>query len=111
MFGVESDGVKSVSAKEGDSVTLNTCLNQTQKSTKNQILWMFENAVIANIKEQTFSTEDGPDGRFRDRLELDFESGSLTIRNIRTNHSGLYQVDMKGPSRSFKKFNVTVTGE
>ncbi|XP_056092777.1 uncharacterized protein LOC130071890 [Rhinichthys klamathensis goyatoka] len=108
VFGFETDGVKSVSVKEGDSVTLHTCLNQIQKS--NKILWMFENAVIANIKDQKLSTEDGPDGRFRDRLELDFESGSLTIRNIRTNHSGLYQVDMFGTSKSLKKFNVTVTG-
>ncbi|CAM4659234.1 unnamed protein product [Leuciscus chuanchicus] len=108
VFGFETDGVKSVSVKEGDSVTLNTCLNQMQKS--NKILWMFENAVIANIKDQKLSTEDGPDGRFRDRLELDFESGSLTIRNIRSNHSGLYQVDMFSTSKSSKKFNVTVTG-
>ncbi|XDV23377.1 hypothetical protein PO909_027970 [Leuciscus waleckii] len=108
VFGFETDGVKSVSVKEGDSVTLNTCLNQIQKS--NKILWMFENAVIANIKDQKLSTGDGPDGRFRDRLELDFESGSLTIRNTRTNHSGLYQVDMFSTSKSSKKFNVTVTG-
>ncbi|XP_077081744.1 uncharacterized protein LOC143735453 [Siphateles boraxobius] len=108
VFGFETDGVKSVSVKEGDSVTLHTCLNQIQKF--NKILWMFENAVIANIKDQQLSTEDGPDGRFRDRLELDFESGSLTIRNIRTNHSGLYQVDIFSTSKASKKFIVTVTG-
>ncbi|KAK7126554.1 hypothetical protein R3I94_017901 [Phoxinus phoxinus] len=107
VFGFETDGVKSISVKEGDSVTLTPCL---KIQNFNKILWMFENAVIANIEEQKLSTEDGPDGRFRDRLELDFESGSLTIRNIRANHSGLYKVDMFSTSKSWKKFNVTVTG-
>ncbi|XP_048017803.1 uncharacterized protein LOC125249536 [Megalobrama amblycephala] len=96
---------------EGDSVTLHTCLNEIQKYEK--IMWKFEDNLIAQInKDQTSSTYDGADGRFRDRLELDSESGSLTIRNIRTNHSGLYKVDMFSTSGSSnkKRFNVTVIG-
>ncbi|XP_067271633.1 uncharacterized protein si:dkey-182g1.10 [Pseudorasbora parva] len=111
VFGFETDGVKSVSAKEGDSVTLNTCFNPTQKY--NTIRWEFESAVIARIEDQASpaSVLDGPDGRFRDRLELDLESGSLTIRNIRTNHSGLYKVHIISTSvYIIKRFNVTVTG-
>lgn len=111
MFGFETDGVKSLSVMEGDSVALHTCLNEIQKYEK--IMWKFEDTLIAQInKDLTSSTYDGADGRFRDRLELDFESGSLTIRNIRTNHSGLYKVDMKSTSGSSnKRFNVTVIGE
>ncbi|XP_016107684.1 uncharacterized protein [Sinocyclocheilus grahami] len=111
VFGFETDGVKSISVMEGDSVTLHTCLNQIQKY--DTILWKFENTLIAqfNKASQTFSTKDGNDGRFRDRLELNTESGSLTIRNIRTNHSGFYKVDMISTSGSSnRRFNVTVTG-
>ncbi|XP_048038492.1 uncharacterized protein si:dkey-182g1.10 [Megalobrama amblycephala] len=111
LFGFETDGVKSLSVMEGDSVTLHTCLNEIQKYEK--IMWKFEDNLIAQInKDQTSSTYDGADGRFRDRLELDSESGSLTIRNIRTNHSGLYKVDMFSTSGSSnkKRFNVTVIG-
>ncbi len=112
MFGFETDGVKSISVMEGDSVTLHTCLNQIQKYDK--ILWTFESSLIAqfNTDSKTFLTKDGNDGRFRDRLELNFESGSLTIRNIRTKHSGFYIVDMIGTSGSSnRRFNVTVIGE
>ncbi|KTG43575.1 hypothetical protein cypCar_00028297 [Cyprinus carpio] len=94
---------------EGDSVTLHMCLNQIQKYEK--ILWKFENTLIAQFDKasQTFSTKDGNDGRFRNRLELNTESGSLTIRNIRTNHSGVYKVDMISTSGSSnRRFNVTV---
>ncbi|XP_043078630.1 uncharacterized protein si:dkey-182g1.10 isoform X2 [Puntigrus tetrazona] len=96
---------------EGDSVTLQTCLNQMQKY--NTMLWKFENALIAKFSKdsQTFPIKDGNDGRFRDRLELSDESGSLTIRNVRTNHSGLYEVVMMGTSGSSnRRFNVTVIG-
>uniref|UniRef100_A0A8C2C2D4 Si:dkey-182g1.10 n=1 Tax=Cyprinus carpio TaxID=7962 RepID=A0A8C2C2D4_CYPCA len=111
VFGFETDGVKSISVMEGDSVTLHMCLNQIQKYEK--ILWKFENTLIAQFDKasQTFSTKDGNDGRFRNRLELNTESGSLTIRNIRTNHSGVYKVDMISTSGSSnRRFNVTVIG-
>lgn len=111
MFGFETDGIKSISVTEGDSVNLDTCVDQVQKE---KILWTFENTIIAQIDKdsQTFSTKDGNDGRFRNRLDLNAESGSLTIRNIRTSHSGVYKVEMKSPSGSSnRRFNVTVIGE
>ncbi|KAK2906710.1 hypothetical protein Q8A67_005695 [Cirrhinus molitorella] len=111
VFGFETDGMKSISVMEGDPVTLHTCLNQIQNY--DMVLWKFEDTTIAKFDKasQTFLTKDGNDGRFRDRLELNFESGSLTIRNIRTNHSGIYKVDMKSQSgSSSKRFNVTVIG-
>ncbi|XP_073700841.1 uncharacterized protein [Garra rufa] len=111
VFGFETDGVKSISVMEGDSVTLSTCLNQIQNYDK--VMWEFENTLIAqfNKDSQAFLTYDGNDGRFRDRLEMNVESGALTIRNIRTNHSGFYQVGMISTSGSSnKRFNVTVIG-
>ncbi len=85
MFG------ESVSVTEGDSVTLKT--NATEAQQADDILWQFasEKTLIAKVKkqQQVFSTFDGPDGRFRDRLKLDDQTGSLTITNITTKHAGL----------------------
>ncbi|XDV23763.1 hypothetical protein PO909_028189 [Leuciscus waleckii] len=96
---------------EGDSVTLNTDLTEIRKD--DDILWKFgaEKSLIAkmNKKKQIFSTyDDVPDGRFRDRLKLDDHSGSLTITNTRTEHAGVYQLDISGAKKSSKTFNVSV---
>ncbi|XDV23762.1 hypothetical protein PO909_028189 [Leuciscus waleckii] len=101
----------SVSVMEGDSVTLNTDLTEIRKD--DDILWKFgaEKSLIAkmNKKKQIFSTyDDVPDGRFRDRLKLDDHSGSLTITNTRTEHAGVYQLDISGAKKSSKTFNVSV---
>ncbi|XDV23487.1 hypothetical protein PO909_028051, partial [Leuciscus waleckii] len=96
---------------EGESVTLNTDLTEIQDD--DNILWKFgaEKSLIAKInrKKQIFSTyDDVPDGRFRDRLKLDDQTGSLTITNITTEHTGVYEVKMIGAKWSLKTFNVSV---
>ncbi|KTF72794.1 hypothetical protein cypCar_00047732, partial [Cyprinus carpio] len=107
----DADEVKSVSVKEGDSVTLNTSLTEIQKD--DQVLWKFglNRSVIAKISQEAgiFNTYDGPDERFRDRLQLDNQTGSLTITNTRTTDSGLYEVSIKNSSSEAKnRFNVTI---
>ncbi|XP_058617003.1 SLAM family member 5-like [Onychostoma macrolepis] len=95
---------------EGDSVTLNTDLTEIHED--EDILWQFgaEKIFVAenNGEAGHFSTYYGPDGRFRDRLKLDNQTGSLTIRNITTEHAGLYQLDISAVKLSSKTFSVSV---
>ncbi|XP_059359757.1 uncharacterized protein LOC132097799 [Carassius carassius] len=96
---------------EGDSVTLNTDLSEVQKYLL--IQWMFGSTRIAEVESvsQTNSTYDGPDERFRDRLKLDQQTGSLTITNTRTTDSGLYKVtviSINSKDTSYMRFNLTV---
>ncbi len=112
---VYSPGVfsESVSVMEGDSVTLNT--DVTEISEDDDILWKFgaDNSLLAEIssEEQIFYTYNGTDGKFRDRLKVDHQTGSLTITNITFEHTGLYKLDIIGVKWSSKTFSVSVYGE
>ncbi len=95
---------------ERDSVTLNTDLTEIH----DDILWKYgdDNSLLAEInrENQISSTyDDVPDGRFRDRLKMDHQTGSLTITNITTEHAGLYKLDIIGVKS--KTFSVSVYGE
>uniref|UniRef100_A0A673KUJ6 Ig-like domain-containing protein n=1 Tax=Sinocyclocheilus rhinocerous TaxID=307959 RepID=A0A673KUJ6_9TELE len=95
---------------EGDSVTLNTDVTQIHED---YILWKFgaEKSLIAKIQKnkQLLSTFEGPDGRFRHRLKLDNQTGSLTITNITTQHAGDYVVKISGAKITSKTFSVSVS--
>ncbi|KTF81469.1 hypothetical protein cypCar_00046654 [Cyprinus carpio] len=95
---------------EGDSVTLHT--DHTEILEDDDILWKYgvEKSLIAKMKKkkQLFFTNDGPDGRFRDRLKLDNQTGSLTITNITTEHAGLYRLEISGAKKASKIFSVSV---
>uniref|UniRef100_A0A8C1UFG1 Ig-like domain-containing protein n=1 Tax=Cyprinus carpio TaxID=7962 RepID=A0A8C1UFG1_CYPCA len=109
VFG-DKDEVKSVSVMEGDSVTLNSDLTEIQKD--DLIMWKLghDNLLIATLNRVSskMSIYDGPDGRFRDRLKLNHQTGSLTITNITTTHSGLYTVNILSERMIRYRFNVTV---
>ncbi len=110
MFGV--DAVESVSVLEGDSVALNTGF--TEMMDDDLILWRFgdENTVIAqiNVMDDSMTVyDDVLDERFRDRLKLDHQTGSLIITNTRTKHAGLYEVELK--DKENKKFSLIIYGE
>ncbi|XP_051763330.1 SLAM family member 5-like isoform X2 [Ctenopharyngodon idella] len=108
VFCVE-DEVKSVSVTEGGSVSLNTDV-RVQRDL--QILWTFgsQNTRIAEIikRDQINYIFVSNDGIFRDRLQVDNETGSLTIRNIRTEHTGLYELTVTSSRKTLKRFIVTV---
>ncbi|ROL46200.1 hypothetical protein DPX16_4885 [Anabarilius grahami] len=98
-----------ISVKEGDSVTLNSDLTEIKEVDK--ILWMFKNTLIAEINKRAdrITVYNGVlDGRFRDRLKLDKQTGSLTITNITTEHDGDYRLKINSMR---KRFSLTVYGE
>ncbi|XP_039538691.1 SLAM family member 5-like isoform X2 [Pimephales promelas] len=100
----------SVSVTEGDSVTLNTDLAEIHED--EDILWKCgaKYFTIAEISRDSgiFFTHDGPDGRFRHRLKLDHQTGSLTIMNTTTEHAGVYELEITGVKVTSKTFNVSV---
>ncbi|KTG46305.1 hypothetical protein cypCar_00025642, partial [Cyprinus carpio] len=106
VFGADEDEVKSVSVMEGDSVTLNPDLTQIQGMVL--LLWWFgeKGFTIAQIDGKDIVYEDYE--VFRGRLQL-IQTGSLTITNVRTNHSGLYKAEISHNSGTlYIKFRVTV---
>ncbi|XP_056614653.1 natural killer cell receptor 2B4-like [Triplophysa dalaica] len=109
--GVFTDEVKSVSVMEGDSVTLHIDLTRIQKS--DVIVWNFgsQDSHIAKISREANKVsvyEDVHYGMFRDRLQVDVQTGSLTITNITTQHSGLYHITISGQKKTSYTFNITV---
>ncbi|XP_067252580.1 CD48 antigen-like isoform X2 [Chanodichthys erythropterus] len=107
VFG-DTDEVKSVSVMEGDSVTLNTDVTEIQSN--DQILWMFgpQETRIAELYKQNIDMFDSNE-IFRDRLQMDSQTGSLTIRNIRSEHTGLYKLTIiRNRGTSYQRFSVTV---
>ncbi|KAF4097199.1 muscle M-line assembly protein unc-89-like isoform X2 [Onychostoma macrolepis] len=103
----DTDG-ESVSVMEGDSVTLHTDVEINQH---HRIRWYFKDIRIAqmNRNQRKICTDDQCKERFRDKLKLDRQTGSLTIMNIRTTDSGLYHLQIINRSSSSEKpFSVTV---
>ncbi|KAL0149486.1 hypothetical protein M9458_055274, partial [Cirrhinus mrigala] len=107
VSGIETDVVESVSVIVGDSVTLQTDVTQIQSN--DVIEWSFEGYVIARVNsDSSNSVQVNSAGKFRDKLQLDNQTGDLKIRDIRTADSGLYELDINSPTGLSKKtFNVS----
>uniref|UniRef100_A0A8C1FJE2 Ig-like domain-containing protein n=1 Tax=Cyprinus carpio carpio TaxID=630221 RepID=A0A8C1FJE2_CYPCA len=96
--------VESVSVLEGDSVTLHSGV--TEMMDDDLILWRFgyNKILIAKINVMASSItvyDDVLDGRFRDRLKVDHQTGSLIITDTRTEHTGLYQLQSNTLRKNF----------
>ncbi|XP_042595902.1 uncharacterized protein LOC109054066 isoform X2 [Cyprinus carpio] len=103
----KKDGVKSVSVNEGESVVLQNDAAELQKD--DLLIWRFgdEGILLAKIDVETNNhLLNDDDERFRNRLQLN-QTGSLTITNARTEHAGLYEVQIRGRGSS-KQFLVSV---
>ncbi|XP_073669671.1 uncharacterized protein [Paramisgurnus dabryanus] len=113
IYGVVTD--ESVSVYEGDSVTLHNDLTDSQ--TDDLIDWRFgdQQDLIAKINRADNNllriNADVLDGRFRERLQVNDQTGDLTITNITTQHTGDYQLYINGETITRKTFNINVSGD
>ncbi len=90
---------------EGESAHLQTGVTELQED--DQILWTFEDALIAKLNR-----ESSENSVFKDRLKLDVQTGDLTIANTKSTDSGVYELQIKSSNKvSYKKFNVLVCCE
>lgn len=102
-----------LSAMKGSSETLHT---ETELQKHDLILWRFgaEGSLIAKADTEDNHTSyyDGDDGRFKGRLEMDSETGSLTITDLETEHTGEFRLKIiSDRGILFKRFTVSVSGE
>ncbi|XP_039538694.1 uncharacterized protein LOC120486618 [Pimephales promelas] len=111
----EMNELKSMSPKERESVTLDPAV---VRKSNDGMTWYFNDIVIAEITgdQSKICTDDQCKERFRDRLKLDHQTGSLTITNTRNTHSGEYKLQIISNNNSFsirrikRRISVTVTG-
>ncbi|XP_051744826.1 uncharacterized protein LOC127509830 isoform X8 [Ctenopharyngodon idella] len=107
---IVGDEVKSVSVMMGEDVTLRV---NTEIQTGDKIFWMFdyENRLVAkNTEEKCEEESEYSDDRFKDKVDLNDQTGDLTIKTIRTDHTGKYKLKIiRNGKSSFKIFNVTVS--
>lgn len=103
-------GPKIVSAMVGESLILITDFTIERGE---RVQWSFQDKTLAAGMNGDISKTAYGDVRFKGRLELHHQTGSLTIKNTRTSDTGDYQ--LKFLSRSGKvicwEFKVTVSGE
>ncbi|KAG1927827.1 K02A2.6-like [Pimephales promelas] len=85
-----------ISVMEGESLTINSDLTEIKDYV--WIRWIFgdENILIAeiNVMYDRIAVYDDYLGRFRDRLKLNNQTGSLTITNITTEQAGDYKLQI-----------------
>ncbi len=104
------DEVKTV--MEGDALTLHTGAQLNNDNI--EIIWFFKSSNLTSriahmINGKVFTRYEK---RLADRLQLDQESGSLTICNISTSDSGVYEASVSiRLHASERKIKVGVYGK
>ncbi|KAI2650769.1 Neural cell adhesion molecule L1 [Labeo rohita] len=104
---------KEKSLMEGESVTLDTL---EERNPNDLLTWYFNRTCIAEITgDQTKICEDVQcKQRFKNRLKLHHQSGSLIITNTKTTDSGLYKLQIETNKNLYRitsimSFSVFVT--
>lgn len=106
---VSVDSTKTASVLEGDLITLLPDVPDIKAY--NAIQWRFEHqkSPVAEIKAGSVPKYNETDKRFKGKLQLDPQTGSLTIKNIRTEQAGVYYVDViRSGHTAHKSYNVTI---
>ncbi|XP_067272602.1 uncharacterized protein [Pseudorasbora parva] len=109
--GAEIDKTKTKSVKVGESVTL---YPGGLKKPKDLLIWYFNGSRLAEITgdQSQICTDDQCKERFRDRLKLDHQTGSLTITDTRTEDSGVYELKIITNSSSIRRqFVISIISE
>ncbi|XP_009302712.1 uncharacterized protein zgc:171497 [Danio rerio] len=108
LSGVSGPVIESVFVKEGDAVTLNT---NHELSQQDRVKWYFNDVLITQIQGdvsqictdvQCYESNE----KFRDRLILNHQTGSLTIMNTRNTDAGNYRLMINNRD---KIFNLVIT--
>nr|XP_055072792.1 uncharacterized protein LOC129452792 isoform X1 [Misgurnus anguillicaudatus] len=97
---------------EGESADLKTEITDIQRV--DVIEWRFGETLIAEINpaDNIFSTYDGDDNIFRDKLELNHQTGDLNIKEFTQEHNGDYTLKIiRDGETSYRRFNVSVREE
>ncbi|KAA0711905.1 hypothetical protein E1301_Tti013507 [Triplophysa tibetana] len=94
---------------EGETVTLESGVPNIERN--DLTVWTFGDTRIALMNRDTgkFLLFDGENGMFRDKLHLNNQTGHLTITNIRTEHTGFYQLQILSTGDYSRKFLVHVS--
>ncbi|XP_073718463.1 uncharacterized protein [Misgurnus anguillicaudatus] len=108
-----TDEIQPLHVYEGKSADLKTKVKNIKRD-NDVIEWRFGETLIAEINpaNNIFSTYDGDDDIFRDKLELNHQTGDLTINNISQEHTGVYTLKIiRDGQTSCRRFNVSVRDE
>jgi len=106
-----ADAFETVQVKEGEVLNLHPGVDLKDDD---QIQWSYErddlSTRIAKMHRGEINTHY--DERFADRVQIDQTTGALSISNIRTNESGLFEAFIiVNKQISEKLFNVQVLGK
>ncbi|KAM7393499.1 hypothetical protein PAMP_020364 [Pampus punctatissimus] len=99
---------KKVTAREGGAVTLQT--TESRRHNKIHIVWTFgpekPNMRIATVKSR--EERSNYNEHFRGRLQLDSQTGALTVTKLRVSDSGVYMWQSINSNILFQNFNLVV---
>ncbi|KAF7650519.1 hypothetical protein LDENG_00124920 [Lucifuga dentata] len=97
--------------REGAAITLDT--KETGHQRDNQIVWTFglESPTIRIASQSRKEQKTDYVKQFRDRLQLDVQTGCLTIIELTIADSGNYQFQTFGSKISSLNFHLTVYSE